>query len=167
MSAKAGASMKRERVMDVEIIKDKLKSGGVETGVLYGAGDHPNADGVSMVELAIWMEFGTWRKSGSRSGASVEWSPPRSFIKSTADDKRDEYRALQKKLLALVLKGKMTVERAESIIGMKVQSDIQLTILELVTPPNTESTIKAKKSDNPLIEDGHLQGSIKWIRFND
>jgi hypothetical protein len=163
MATKATTRTSRKKVTPIDKVRECLKSGGVEVGVLAGTGDHPGSYGASMVEIAVWMEFGTWRKSDSRSGAYEEWSPPRPFIQSNIDDNRDSYRKLVEKVGKRMANGKLTSEKAEALIGMKVQSDIQQQIIELREPPNTESTIASKKSDNPLIDEGHLKNSIKWV----
>ena len=40
--------------------------------------------------------------------------------------------------------------------------DVQQAIVQLKSPPNAQSTIDKKKSDNPLIDTGQLVSSIRW-----
>jgi len=158
------SNTKRQRVTDT---KKNIRNAGVEVGVLSGTGSHPNSDNASVVEIAIWNEFGTWKKTGSRSGASEEMIPPRPFIQSTMDENREKYKSIVARLSKLVLAGKIDADTAAGIIGGEVQADIQKKIVELRTPPNKKSTIKKKGSDNPLFDDGHLHQSIKWRVIDD
>jgi len=163
MATKVTTRTSRKKVTPIDKVRECLKSGGVEVGVLAGTGDHPNSKGASMVEVAVWMEFGTWRKTNARSGASQTWVPPRSFIQANTNAKRDAYKELAKKLGKRMANGKLTSEKAEARIGMEVQDDIQQYIIDLREPPNAPSTIAKKKSDSPLFDEGHLKNSIKWV----
>jgi hypothetical protein len=42
------------------------------------------------------------------------------------------------------------------------QNDVRKAIRDLDSPPNAESTIKAKGSSNPLIDTGQMINSIRW-----
>lgn len=153
---------KRERIVDFHAVRD---GGGVEVGVLTGAGKHPNAD-ATIAEIAVWNELGTWVKSDSRSGASDEHIPPRSFIQSTFDANKEEYKHTLRRLVKLIQLGKLTEARAEEILGMDMQADIQKTIDDLMDPPNAPTTIKQKGVNNPLVVDGHLKNAIKWAHHD-
>lgn len=54
------------------------------------------------------------------------------------------------------------IKQAMGLLGEVVQQDIQDAIVKLKSPPNAESTIAKKKSDNPLIDTGQLVSSIRW-----
>lgn len=54
------------------------------------------------------------------------------------------------------------VKQAMGLLGEVAQQDIQDAIVKLKEPPNAESTIAKKKSDNPLIDSGQLVSSIRW-----
>ncbi|MGH9932940.1 MAG: hypothetical protein ACREA9_27450, partial [Pyrinomonadaceae bacterium] len=47
-------------------------------------------------------------------------------------------------------------------VGVVAAGQVKVYMTELKTPPNAASTIKRKKSDNPLIQDGHLRGSVTY-----
>lgn len=47
-------------------------------------------------------------------------------------------------------------------LGLAFQNEIQKNIAQLRSPANAESTIKAKKSDKPLIDTGTLMRSITF-----
>lgn len=139
----------------------KLRGAGVEAGVMVGSSAGEGS--ASLVEIAVWNEFGTEKKSG---GKKKEHIPPRPFIRSTADNQRRKWKKTVARLARLVLRGGLSSSKAESILGAMLQSDIQDTIIELRTPPNADSTIAAKGSDNPLVDDGTLRDSVKWVKYD-
>ena len=47
-------------------------------------------------------------------------------------------------------------------LGNIIVGDIQTSITELKDPPNKESTIKKKKSSNPLIDTGLMRKSVSY-----
>ena len=144
-----------------------LKKAGVEAGVLTGSAS--GAAGPSLVEIAIWNEFGTERKVPNPDGGETKTVriPERPFIRSTNEEKRREWQETLKRVNRLVLAGTITVDRAVGILGAQMQADIQQKIVDLRTPANADSTIKRKGSDNPLIDEGHLKDSIKWDSYNE
>lgn len=64
--------------------------------------------------------------------------------------------------LNLFLQNNMDLENGFNLLGVVIKNDIQEEITELRTPPNKASTIKAKKSSNPLIDTGFLRRSIDY-----
>jgi hypothetical protein len=129
----------------------------VKVGVLIGTGEHPNATrGQTIIEIAFWNEFG-----------APNADPPikeRSFLRSTMNENRKKYFALQAKLITALMKGMISREQAVAIMGMQMQSDVQNKIRALRTPPNAPSTKRRKGSSNPLIDTGELFKAIKWAK---
>ena len=78
---------------------------------------------------------------------------------------RDANDSVQEKLAKTTksrLEGNKEITNAlSSLLGLQHQNEVQLSIERLKDPPNTESTIKAKKGkDNPLIDTGLMLRSV-------
>ena len=114
------------------------------------AGQIEKSDEMDVVGVAWQNEFGNKR------------IPERSFIRSTHDENRTKLRALTKRLVALIEEGKISVERALGILGMWMKTKQQNKIDRLTTPPNAPSTIKRKKSSNPLVDLKQMAQSIHY-----
>lgn len=89
--------------------------------------------------------------------------PMRSYIRSTMDENQEDYHTLAKECIKKIVDGEMTKFQALSIIGQKIESDIKRKITTLKTPANAASTIRRKKSDNPLVDKGILRSSIRYV----
>jgi hypothetical protein len=89
--------------------------------------------------------------------------PARSFIRTTIDENQEEYQKIAATLLTRVLDGNLSLSAALELIGQKVESDIKRKMVTLKNPPNKASTIRKKKSENPLIDKGTLLNSIRYV----
>jgi len=89
--------------------------------------------------------------------------PARSYIRSTVDENNDKYLGVSKKLMGKIVSGDMTKTEALAIMGQMIEGDIKRKIISLRSPPNAPSTIRAKGSDNPLVDTGLLGGSIRFV----
>ncbi len=90
--------------------------------------------------------------------------PSRSYIRSTVDEKQEEYNKLIEVLFGRVIDGSLDMFSMLDLIGQKVESDIKRKIVTLKSPPNAASTIRKKKSDNPLIgQSSTLLNSIRFV----
>lgn len=127
---------------------DELKSAYVTIGVHENADPYPKGQSVAFV--ATENEFGNTK------------IPQRSFLRSTFDSNREQWKRDHRDLLNDVILGKKDVKHALRILGFNMANEVQTTIIKLRTPPNAPSTIKAKPSvgDNPLIHTRRLLGSI-------
>jgi hypothetical protein len=136
-----------------------MKGKGVEVGILAGTGEHPQAmKGQTLAEIAFWNEFGAKRGKPDR-------IPARPAFRSAMWKNRSKYRRNIAKLLKGVFSGRITSEAAHAALGFEIQSDIQQSITDLVSPPNAEFTKKKKGSSNPLIDTGALRQHISWGRI--
>lgn len=106
--------------------------------------------------VAVYNEFGAPR-------AGI---PERSFIRWTADNKRERWTEETNRLRALVIAGKMNVKKALNVIGLTIQKDIQTRIASNVPPPNKPATIARKQSSRALIDTGQLRASIHYEVVN-
>ncbi len=117
------------------------------------AGAVHEGTGMTNAELALIHEL------GSRDGRI----PERSFVRRTLRDPafRSELAALQSRLFAAVLLGKMDRDRALGLLGAWAAGKIQRTIVDdQVRPEDSPATIARKGTDVPLIESGQLAGAI-------
>lgn len=89
--------------------------------------------------------------------------PARSFVRSTMDENRGEYEMAGDHLWNQILEGEVTMHEALTILGQKIQGDIQEKIILISEPPNSPETIRRKGSDNPLVDTGRLGGSIRYV----
>ncbi len=126
----------------------KMKHASARIGVLQSAPAYP--DGTSQAEVAFWNEFGT------------ENIPERSFIRSTADEKRGNYTRTMKGEALKIMAGKSTVKVSLEKVGLLAQGHVRKKIKNLKSPPNAPATIKAKGSSNPLIDTGLMLQSINY-----
>jgi phage gpG-like protein len=138
---------KREQKRLEKLIHKMNKSPHVAVGILQ---DEPISGKFSMVDLAIVHEFGS--KDGH--------IPQRSFIRSTCDRKRHEHIKLTADLQSKIIEGKLTIKQALSRLGEVVSKDMVETINHGIEPKLKPATIKRKKSSKPLIDTGHLKGSV-------
>lgn len=143
------ASVRREGPDELKKLSARAKKGKalVEVGVIS---DHTYEDGLTVVEVAAYNEFGT------------KHIPERPFIRSTVKKEKPKLKAFSGKLLKKIIDGKLTREKALGLLGQKVAGEIKETITTLRAPPNAASTIAAKKSSNPLIDTGELRQSITF-----
>lgn len=110
------------------------------------------------VMIAAVHEFGvTIRKNR---GSIV--IPERSFLRSTFDEKQDEWFKFVKKQLEQVFSGRIDARTLCERLGAKMVADIQEKLTDLDTPPNAPATIAKKGSSNPLIDSGGLRMRITY-----
>jgi phage gpG-like protein len=130
----------------------------IKIGVLTGSGASVGrGDGstLSNVELAAIHEFGAPR-------AGI---PQRSFLRDTADLKRDEWIAFLVRALKVVVAGRMPLETALDLTGQRAVADVLARIRQgkgIPPLPLAPATIKAKKSSRPLVDTGRLVQSIAY-----
>ena len=109
--------------------------------------------GATNGEIALYHEFGTRRMLS------------RPFIRMTFSDEGNEraLRALQERLIAQVVAGKMTTEQALGMIGAWAAGAIRATIRNGSFAPLAPSTVARKGSSKPLVDTGQLAGAVSWV----
>ena len=112
-------------------------------------------DGVTVLDKAIWNEFGTMRNGKPH-------VPARSFIRATFDMHRAEAIKRLTALLRQVVAGKLTEKVALERFGLWFQGLIQKRIAAGIPPENAASTVKRKGSSKPLIDTGQLRSSVSY-----
>jgi hypothetical protein len=105
-------------------------------------------DGALIVDVALANEFGTQK------------IPARPFISTYFEENKESLATTAKKLYSDVLLGELDAKVALSFLGQLATTGIQKKIDEIVTPPNSPKTIKAKGSSKPLIDTGEMRRSV-------
>jgi len=113
-----------------------------------------------VIAKAIWTHFGT---AGGASGGG--WGgpvPARPFLANAMRDNNRAYHAQMKTAAVSIFEGRMTVDAALQRLGGLAGADVEESIVSLRTPPNSALTISLKGSDNPLVDTGEMQQSVRW-----
>ena len=118
--------------------KERLEIGFFETA------RYPN--GIFVAQVARYNEFGTLN------------IPMRPFFRNAINKNIKKWYAT----LQNAITQNATPSKALSIVGEVARADIIQSITDLRTPPNAESTIKQKKSTNPLIDTGLMRRSVTY-----
>ena len=105
---------------------------------------YPN--GTFVAQVARYNEFGTLN------------IPMRPFFRNAINKNIKKWYAT----LQNAITQNATPSKALSIVGEVARADIIQSITDLRTPPNAESTIKQKKSTNPLIDTGLMRRSVTY-----
>ncbi|TKI65564.1 hypothetical protein FC756_16060 [Lysinibacillus mangiferihumi] len=127
----------------------ELKNHSVEVGI-FGSDEY--------VMIASVHEFG----ATIRRGEGTITIPERSFLRTTFDEKNEEWVNFFKSQLKQVLRFQMDVQTLFNRLGARMVVDIQKKITNLDAPPNAPSTINKKKSSNPLIDTGGLRMRVTY-----
>lgn len=105
---------------------------------------YPN--GTFVAQVARYNEFGTLR------------IPMRPFFRNAIQKNIKKWYAT----LQNAINQNATPSKALSIVGEVARADIIQSITDLKAPPNAQSTIKQKKSTNPLIDTGLMRRSVTY-----
>lgn len=124
----------------------------VSAGIFAKDAKEDHGDGATVLDVAIWNEFGVPEKN----------IPARSFIRAWGDENRDQMQQVATRLLRKVIKGQLTKEQALEQFGLWMQGGIQRRMAQGIPPPNAASTIAKKGSSKPLIDAGVLRSSVTF-----
>lgn len=122
----------------------------ITVGVHAKEGEAEHGEGTTLADVATWNEFGA---------GSV---PERSFLRAWFDENKERIKGVIKTLLTQVVAGKITEDVALERLGLWMQADIQKRIANGIPPPNATSTVAAKGSSTPLINEGQLRSGITF-----
>lgn len=136
-------------------LKRLLKSYGKGSEIVVGfpigsegaATQYP--DGTPVIDVAVYNEFGT---------SNI---PERPFLRTGSREFVEESGELFKKAVKRVNAGGDFKQETEKI-GLKAMVAVQTKITNISSPGNAESTIKRKKSSNPLVDTGLLRQSVTY-----
>lgn len=116
---------------------------------VVGVGIQSDA-GEGVAERAFCNEYGT------------ENIPERSFIRAAYDENAKDLDGVIDRLWGGVKAGKIGAKKAAEILGDRHEKQIKAKIKKGPFAANDESTIKRKKSSNPLINTGEMRNSIRY-----
>lgn len=123
----------------------------VLVGVPEGSGSYE--DGLTIATVAAVNNF------GSADGRI----PARPFLQPPVEEGAPMYRRLAEVMLPRVLSGEMEMRTLLEQMGNLAEGHVKQYITDLRVPKNADSTIAKKGSDNPLVHDGHLRQSIRYV----
>ena len=122
------------------LVSDKLH---VKVGILENS-KYP--DGTSVPTVAYKNEYG-W--------ANI---PPRPFFRDTIKQNKSAWSELAKRGIA----AGYSMDKILGLVGTSMQNDIQMSITQWRTPPNSAYTVAIKGFNKPLIHTSLLRDSIKY-----
>lgn len=132
----------------------ELSRSSVNVGVLgSGKANDSHGDGVSVVDVATWNEFGVIVNGKVH-------IPERPFLRGTIDKKHRQITQFAQTEILGVAAGKKSPDDAYERVGLFTVSAVQERIADGIPPVNADSTIERKGSDKPLIDTGQLRSSI-------
>lgn len=123
----------------------------VLVGVPKGSGSYE--DGLTYATVLAVNNF------GSADGLI----PPRPVLQPAVEKGAPQYQRLAELMIPKVLSGQMEMRMLLDQMGELAEGHVKQEMTDLRTPKNADSTIARKGSDNPLIEDGHLRQSIRYV----
>lgn len=145
-----GVKVKQKNPGALQAILDRYGSGvdiavGLPVGSEGAGAEYP--DGASLLDVAFQHEFGIG-------------VPERSFLRAGVRKNIEKINDLADGLIKKINEGKIDLESAGKLIGIKAASEVSQFIIELDSPPNSSVTIKFKGSSNPLVDTELLNQSI-------
>lgn len=115
-----------------------------------GSKSEPFVSPSELIRVAAALEF----------GSPTRKIPSRAAIRQAFDLNVESITRAQNKFYGLVLDLRFTTEQALDGLGQFHAGQVKKQITKLRTPPNAESTIQRKGSDNPLIDHSQYRNSI-------
>ncbi|MGX7417806.1 hypothetical protein ACWOFR_03270 [Carnobacterium gallinarum] len=88
--------------------------------------------------------------------------PERSFLRSTFDEKEEEWQKFFSKQIDDLIKSASSADSIYERLGAKAASDVQKKIKSISSPSNSPTTVASKGTNNPLINTGRLRQSVTW-----
>lgn len=125
-----------------------LRRSKIEVGVLPSAGR--NSEGVDLVDVAVWNEFGT------------RHVPARPFMRIAADRNESIWNCYAEQCIDAALQNGADINHTFSVLGEQIKRDVQLVFGSGEITPNKPATIRRKGSSVPLINHGDLRRSIDY-----
>lgn len=107
-------------------------------------------DGASLAEVAAFNELGS------------SDTPARPFMKQSFEKRQRELQAACDQVNTALSKGD-TAQHALNQLGVIAKGFVQEEIGSGDFAPNAPSTIRQKKSEQPLIDTGHMRQSVNYV----
>lgn len=141
-----------KRLTEVMRRAEQLNRMQLVVGIPSDENSRDESTSITNAELGVIHEFGAPEKS----------IPERSFMRSTASEESQNLGRLAKIQISECLKGEISAHDAFATVGVYLQGKIVDKITDGDFEPNTEATVKRKKSSKPLIDTGQLRGAITY-----
>ena len=138
-----------QAAIKAELARITSGASNVLIGFPEGSGSYDTGEAVSQV--AAFQEFGT------------ETIPARPFLVPGVESGNAEYLAIAEEGLTAVVDGEMSSNQVMAQIGVMAEAKVKEFIINLSSPPNASSTIRSKKSSNPLIDTGSMVQSVTHV----
>ena len=151
------AELKQKNPKFIEKLKLRMKKNDThEAAVGFPAGKegvtNPHYDnGASIVEVAIWNNFGT------------DTIPRRPFMDNAAPKIQNEYKKFLKQTIKKLNSGELSMQTVLKTAALKSESIVRNEIVSGTYVPNSPATIAAKKSSKPLIDSGDMNKYVTSI----
>jgi hypothetical protein len=147
----ASVSDKDKGMANIQKMLKELKKTNLSVGVFSDVTNTEAKPTTYVADYAIANEYG------------IGHIPERSFMRSTVNEKRDEWSKLLSNVFMELVQGHGNAERELYEIGGIVRKDIIAKIDSNINPPNAPSTRKKKgeSKNKTLIDHGDLRRSIK------
>lgn len=130
----------------------------IKVGILEeDGGKIPEGSDLTLAGIASTLEFGT-KKAGRNKNVVI---PPRPFIRTTMEEKKDFFSQLTYNALVRITSLKSDPIMELNRIGLAIASAIQAKITNGPWVANARSTKKRKGSSRPLIDTGRMRASIR------
>lgn len=136
---------------------EDAKGSYVDVGIFGGRGVSSET-GTPILTYAIANEFGA---TIVQERATIK-IPERSFLRSTADEIREDIRRDLETGLAKIGLGQETTKSVLTKVGVKVRSATSKKIRNGPFVANAPSTIERKKSSRPLIDTGTMRKALEY-----
>lgn len=88
--------------------------------------------------------------------------PSRPFIRTALFKNRDKYQQTMIKGVRHIIEGSMTARQVLTIIGEQAKGDIIRETISWDSPGNMPATVARKGTNDPLVDKGILQRSVKY-----
>lgn len=131
----------------------------LKVGILSKGADAAHDGSLTVADVAEIQEFGAeWT---DKSGAEHK-IPARSFIRGWVDSADAQIKEAFRVIMGRVARREISREQALGQLGSLFVAQIQQRIVNHIPPPNAQSTIDAKGSSTPLVDEGQLKASITF-----
>ncbi len=124
--------------------------GDLEVRIGFQHGKATEKDGTDVCDIAAWNELGT------------ENIPSRPFIRQSVDNNQDKINSFLQTRVKALAKG-ASAEDTLKKIGVFQKRLMQDEIKSGYFAPNSEATIRKKKSSQPLIDTGRMRQSVDYF----
>lgn len=143
-----------EKIMrDFGVLDDAHTKVGIQQGTIRrGSGKEGSSD---MVKIIAIQEFGAPKRN----------IPSRPAVRQAFDMNQVKIGRFSRQIVGAIIDQKLTPRTGLGLIGENMTNLIKKRITDLDSPPNKISTIRKKKSSNPLIDNSQMINSVTHVEL--